>query len=99
MIRIDSIWLATEPMDMRAGTETALARVVEVFGAAKPHCAYLFANRRANRMKVLVHDGVGIWLAARPVPPARRWAAGAWIFLAAAFAGEQTDPTLIRRIR
>ena len=50
MIRIDSIWLATEPMDMRAGTETALARVVEVFGAAKPHCAYLFANRRANRM-------------------------------------------------
>ncbi|MGY1917490.1 IS66 family insertion sequence element accessory protein TnpB [Pseudomonas tolaasii] len=65
MIRIDSIWLATEPMDMRAGTDTALARVVAVFGAAKPHCAYLFANRRANRMKVLVHDGVGIWLAAR----------------------------------
>ncbi|RMH97254.1 hypothetical protein EA795_19685 [Stutzerimonas nitrititolerans] len=48
-------------MDMRAGTETALARVIAVFGAAKPHCAYLFANRRANRMKVLVHDGVGIW--------------------------------------
>ncbi len=47
MIRIDSIWLATEPMDMRAGTETALARVRAVFGAAKPHCAYLFANRRA----------------------------------------------------
>jgi len=34
MIRIDRIWLATEPMDMRAGTETALARVVAVFGAA-----------------------------------------------------------------
>ena len=30
MIRIDSIWLATEPMDKRAGTETALARVVAV---------------------------------------------------------------------
>ncbi|WP_335711416.1 IS3 family transposase [Pseudomonas antarctica] len=56
MIRIDSIWLATQPMDMRAGTDTALARVVAVFGAAKPHCAYLFANRRANRMKVLVHE-------------------------------------------
>lgn len=65
MIRIDSIWLATEPMDMRAGTETALAKVIAVFGAAQPHCAYLFANRRANRMKVLVHDGLGIWLAAR----------------------------------
>ncbi|MDB5979278.1 MAG: putative transposase, family [Pseudomonas sp.] len=65
MIRIDAIWVATEPMDMRAGTDTALARVVAVFGAAQPHCAYLFANRRANRMKVLVHDGLGIWLAAR----------------------------------
>ncbi|WP_460155043.1 IS66 family insertion sequence element accessory protein TnpB [Pseudomonas sp. S1_F04] len=65
MIRIDAIWLATEPMDMRAGTETALARVVTVFGAAKPHCAYIFANRRANRMKVLVHDGIGVWLSAR----------------------------------
>jgi len=65
MIRIDSIWLATEPMDMRAGTDTAMARVVAVFGAAQPHCAYLFANRRGNRIKVLVHDGLGIWLAAR----------------------------------
>jgi transposase len=48
MIRIDTIWLTTEPMDMRASTGTALARGVAVFGAAKPHCAYLFANRRAN---------------------------------------------------
>ncbi|ESQ99721.1 hypothetical protein F753_08960, partial [Stutzerimonas chloritidismutans AW-1] len=54
-----------EPLDMRAGTETALARVVQVFGAAQPHTAYLFTNKRANRMKVLVHDGFGVWLAAR----------------------------------
>ena len=65
MIRIDAVWLSTVPLDMRAGTDTALARVVGVFGAAHPHTAYLFANRRANRMKVLVHDGIGIWLAAR----------------------------------
>ncbi|HHM4870126.1 TPA: IS66 family insertion sequence element accessory protein TnpB [Pseudomonas aeruginosa] len=65
VIRVDAIWLATEPLDMRAGTETALARVVVVFGAARPHHAYCFANRRANRMKVLVHDGIGVWLAAR----------------------------------
>lgn len=65
LIRIDAVWMAVEPMDMRAGTETALARVVQVFGAAHPHTAYLFANARANRMKVLVHDGVGVWLAAR----------------------------------
>ena len=65
MIRIDAAWLATAPLDMRAGTDTALARVVTVFGAAHPHHAYLFANKRANRIKVLVHDGIGIWLAAR----------------------------------
>ncbi len=65
MIRIEAVWLAVEPLDMRAGTETALARVVRVFGAARPHHAYLFANRRANRLKVLVHDGIGVWLAAR----------------------------------
>jgi transposase len=65
VIRVDALWLATEPLDMRAGTETALARVVSVFGAARPHHAYLFANRRANRMKVVVHDGIGVWLAAR----------------------------------
>ena len=65
MIRIDAVWLATEPLDMRAGIDSALARVVKVFGGAHPHTAYLFANRRANRMKVLVHDGIGFWLAAR----------------------------------
>ncbi len=65
LIRIEAVWLATEPLDMRAGTDTALARVVKVFGSARPHHAYLFANKRATRMKVLVHDGIGIWLAAR----------------------------------
>ena len=37
MIRIARIWLATEPLDMRAGIETTLARIVKVFGAAQPH--------------------------------------------------------------
>jgi hypothetical protein len=35
--------------------------VVEVFGAARLHHAYLFANQRGTRMKVLVHDGQGLW--------------------------------------
>jgi transposase len=65
MIRIDAAWLAVTPMDMRAGTDTALARVVIVFGAAHPHHAYLFVNKRATRLKVLVHDGIGVWLCAR----------------------------------
>src|SRR5690625_7122230 len=65
MIRVDKIWLAVEPMDMRAGPDTALARVIKDFGQARPHHAYVFANKRANRMKILVHDGFGVWLAAR----------------------------------
>lgn len=65
MIPVKQIWLAVHSMDMRCGADTALARVVQDFGAARPHHAYVFANKRANRIKVLVHDGVGIWLAAR----------------------------------
>ena len=65
MIRIDSLWLAVGPMDMRAGTERLLARVVQVFGAAQAHHGYLFANARATRIKVLVHDGFGVWCASR----------------------------------
>ena len=65
MIRIDAVWLATQPLHMRSGFDSCLARVITVFGAACPHTAYLFANQRANRMKVLVHDGIGFWLAAR----------------------------------
>ncbi len=65
MISIDTIRLAAEPMGMRAGTDTAMARVIPVFDAAQPHCAYLFATRRSTLMKVLVHDGLGIWQAAR----------------------------------
>lgn len=60
MIKVDAVWLAVQPLDMRLGTEAALARVVAVFGAAHPNHAYLFANRRANRMKMLVHDGIGL---------------------------------------
>ena len=65
MIRVDALWLSTRPLDMRAGTETILSQVVRIFGAAQPHHAYLFANRRGNRLKVLVHDGYGVWLANR----------------------------------
>ena len=64
---------------MRAGTDTALARVVKVFGAARPHHAYLFANKSATRMKVLVYDGFGIWLAALAPyapPPEDGWQYG-----------------------
>ena len=44
MIRIDAVWLATQPLDMRSGFDPCLARVITVFGAAHPHAAYLFAK-------------------------------------------------------
>ena len=59
LIRIDALWLATAPIDMRAGTERLLARVVQVFGSAQAHHGYLFANARGSRIKLLVHDGCG----------------------------------------
>jgi transposase len=65
VIRVDQIWLAREPLDMRSGPEKALSRVISSFGEARPHTAYVFANKRANRVKVLICDGFGIWLAAR----------------------------------
>ena len=65
MIRVDAAWFAVEPLDMRAGVDTALGRVVSVFGEARAHHAYLFVNKRANRIKVLLHDGFGLWLCAR----------------------------------
>ena len=57
MIRIEAIWLAVEPIDMRAGADRLLASVVRVFGAARAHHGYLFANARSTRIRLLVHDG------------------------------------------
>jgi len=65
MIRIDALWLCAQPVDMRAGAERLLAAVVNTLGQAHAHHGYLFANARATRIKLLVHDGFGIWCAAR----------------------------------
>jgi len=37
MIRIAEIWLSTQPMDMRAGMDTAMAQIMKAFGSIKPH--------------------------------------------------------------
>ncbi|WP_411969960.1 hypothetical protein [Paucibacter sp. DJ2R-2] len=49
-----------------------MARVVQVFGSAKPHHADLYANRRATLMKVLAHDGIGAWLSTQARRPKGR---------------------------
>ena len=65
MIRIDALWLCTKPVDMRAGAERLLAHVVHALGSANAHHGYLLANARATRIKMIVHDGFGVWCAAR----------------------------------
>jgi len=65
VIRIDALWLCTQPLDMRAGAERLMAHVVHALGSARAHHGYLFANARATRIKLLVHDGFGVWRAAR----------------------------------
>ena len=52
VIRIDAVWLAVQPIDMRTGVDRLLASVVQVFGAAQAHHGYLFANARSSRIKI-----------------------------------------------
>ena len=65
VIRIDAIWLAVGSSDLRGGIDRLLGQVIGRFGSAQPHHAYVFANRRADRLKVLVYDGAGMWLCTR----------------------------------
>jgi transposase len=65
VIRIDALWLCTQPQDMRAGADRLLSVVVNLLGEARAHHGYLFANARASRIKLLVHDGFGVWCATR----------------------------------
>jgi transposase len=60
VIRIDALWLCTQPLDMRAGAERLMAHVVLALGGARAHHGYLFANARATRIKLVVHDGFGV---------------------------------------
>lgn len=52
------------PLDMRGGMDSILARVVQVFGEARPHHAYLFANRRPVEQAQLFEETVNADLAA-----------------------------------
>ena len=66
MIRVECIWLALGASDLRGGIDKLLAQVVHGFAlGAQAHHAYVFANRRADRIKVLVFDGAGMWLCTR----------------------------------
>ena len=87
MIRIDTLWLCTQPQDMRAGADRLLNIVVNTVGHARAHHGYLFANLRATRIKLLVHDGFGVWCATR------RLHAGRFVWMEPSSA-QATAPTL-----
>ena len=42
LIELDALWLAVQPIDMRAGTDRLLASVVRVFGAAQAHHGWAY---------------------------------------------------------
>ena len=71
LINPQQIWLSTTPMDMRCGSNKLLAFILQHHPGIRPHCAYLFYNKTGTRLKVLIHDGLGIWLCTRALDDGR----------------------------
>ncbi len=58
-----SIFLHTQPTDMRKGFDGLSGIVREAFGGDPTDGSlYLFVNRRRDRLKILHFDGTGFWL-------------------------------------
>lgn len=57
------IWIAIEPADFRKGID-GLARVCREALSCDPFsgAVFVFRNRRATALKILVYDGQGFWL-------------------------------------
>ena len=79
-----AVWLVVAPVDRRLGAD-GLSWYVQQVLQANPCAgnAYLFRNKRGNRLKLLVWDGTGVWLCQRrlhrghftwPPPGATRFA-------------------------
>lgn len=64
-LRVDALFLAVAPLDMRCGADTLLGRVVGVFGSVQRYTTYASRSLRARRVKIVNHDGFDLWLCAR----------------------------------
>ena len=64
--RPEAVWLAVAPVDGRLGAD-GLSLYVQQALRADPcdGSAYLFRNKRGNRVKLLLWDGNGVWLCQR----------------------------------
>ncbi len=70
------VMVAIEPVDFRRGID-GLARTAQADLGADPFSGtvYIFRNRRATAIKVLVYDGQGFWLCHKRLSKGRftRW--------------------------
>lgn len=66
MLKPDTLWLAREPADMRAGIDTLTQKVRAQLNQS-PHgtAAFVFTNKSRTRLKVLLWDRNGVWLCTR----------------------------------
>lgn len=55
------IFVALEPVDMRAGINRLYTWVQSVLEEATSGHWFVFLNRRRNRLKILTYDGSGLW--------------------------------------
>jgi transposase len=66
MLQPEQVWLALQPVDMRLGIDGLSLRVQQALGKAPcDGSAYGFCNKRGTRIKLLIWDGTGVWLAQR----------------------------------
>jgi transposase len=65
-------YVATAPVDLRCGADRLLVIVQSLFGHdALAGAAYVFRNRSATRIKVLLADATGVWLCTRRLQSGR----------------------------